>query len=209
MTTFPNFLDAFTLSRLQTLPLEENPHHRALLDVFVEVQDLEQQLLRALTNPSTMGAEPAGQLDACSDLLLERLAAGYELSVLLSAGCCCEASAPTDKESGPCGAEQPMDECCQKAAEEPLGLVDACLNVFAELGDPNAVASADMVDVLRRLPGIAENRCPYADLTQMRLARLLTPYGIRTHYTDLPDGRRLRAYRRSDLLAAQGGISHC
>ncbi|MFA7764865.1 DUF3631 domain-containing protein [Streptomyces sp. NRRL S-448] len=207
MTTFPNFLDTFTTTLLGTKPLEENPHHRALLNVFTEVQDLEQRLLTAITAPPEAGTGAAEQLEACTDLLLERLAAGYELSLLLSTACCCTAAAPADKPCGPCGPEQD-EECCQETAEPTTGLLDACSDVFAELGDPHAVASADLVDALRRLPGIAGNHWRYSDLTQARLAELLAPHGMQTRDTTLPDGRRRKSYRREALLAALG-VSDC
>ncbi|WP_406346500.1 DUF3631 domain-containing protein [Streptomyces sp. NBC_01547] len=208
MTTFPNFLDTFTTTLLGSKPLAENTHHRSLLNVFTEVQDLEQRLLTAITTPPEAGTGAAEQLEACTDLLLERLAAGYELSLLLSTACCCAAAAPAVNPCGPCGLEQD-EECCQEPAEPTPGLLDACSDVFTELGDPHAVASADLVDALRRLPGVAGNHWRYSELTQARLAELLAPHGMQTRDITLPDGRRRKSYRREALLAALGVPDCC
>ena len=79
--------------------------------------------------------------------------------------------------------------------------------VFADLGDEDAVASADLVAALRHLPGVAEGRWRYADLTQPRLAQLLAPYEVSTRDVTLPDGRRRKSYRRGALLAAMQSCS--
>ncbi|WP_374777037.1 DUF3631 domain-containing protein [Streptomyces sp. NBC_01310] len=212
MTTFPNFLDTFTSTLLGTKPFEENPRHRALLNVFTEVQDLEQRLLTAMTASPQPGTGAAEQLEACTDLLLERLAAGHELSLLLSTPCLSAAEvAAADDLWRPCGLQKDED-CCQEPAEPvapTAGLLDACSDVFAELGDPHAVASADLVDALRRLPGVAGNHWRYSDLTQARLAELLAPYGMRTRDITLPDGRRRKSYQREALLAAMGVCTSC
>ncbi|MFF3088671.1 DUF3631 domain-containing protein [Streptomyces nojiriensis] len=207
MTTFPNLLDTFTTTLLGTKPLEENPHHRALLNVFTEVQNLEQRLLTAITAPPEAGTGAAEQLEACTDLLLERLAAGYELSLLLSTGCCCAEDVADDEPCVPCGLEQ-GEECCQEP-EVPGNLLEACLGVFAQLGDPYAVASADLVDALRDLPGIAGKNWRYSDLTQARLAELLAPHGMRTRDITLPDGRRRKSYQRDAFLTAMGVCTGC
>ncbi|WP_405889813.1 DUF3631 domain-containing protein [Streptomyces sp. NBC_00133] len=78
----------------------------------------------------------------------------------------------------------------------------ACLRVFDAVGDPDAMSSADLVTCLRDLPGVAEGRWRYADLTQARLAQLLAPYEVSTRDVTLPDGRRRKSYRRGALLAA-------
>ncbi|MCZ0978702.1 hypothetical protein O1L60_04095 [Streptomyces diastatochromogenes] len=89
MTAFPNFLDHFAANLLE-LPAEpENPHHRALLETYVEVQQLERRLLETMTAPHP-DTSPDGA-HACTDILVDRLAAGQELAVLLSAPCCCAA----------------------------------------------------------------------------------------------------------------------
>ncbi|WP_282697842.1 hypothetical protein [Streptomyces sp. CC208A] len=93
MTAFPNFLDDFTANLLE-LPAEpENPHHRALLETYIEVQQLERRLLESLTSPQP-DITPDG-FHACTDILIDRLAAGQELAVLLSASCCCAAEEPS------------------------------------------------------------------------------------------------------------------
>lgn len=87
----------------------------------------------------------------------------------------------------------------------PVGIVEACLVAFEELGDPAAMASEDLVALLRHTPGLAVGRWRFADLTQARLAHLLAPYEVTTRDATLPDGRRRKSYRRSALLAAEAG----
>lgn len=91
------------------------------------------------------------------------------------------------------------------AGSVPVGIVEASLAAFAELGDPEAVASEDLVALLRHAPGFAVGRWRFADLTQARLAHLLAPYEVTTRDATLPDGRRRKSYRLSALLAAEAG----
>jgi hypothetical protein len=114
-----------------------------------------------------------------------------------------------------------LDPCAGQAAQEvktgrprvprppagsvPAGIVQACLSAFAELGDPAAMASQDLVALLRHVPGYAAGRWRFADLTQTRLAHLLAPYEVTTRDATLPDGRRRKSYRLSALLAAEAG----
>jgi hypothetical protein len=93
----------------------------------------------------------------------------------------------------------------QPAGSAPVGIVEACLVAFEELGDPEAVASEDLVAMLRHAPGFAVGRWRFADLTQARLAHLLAPHEVTTRDATLPDGRRRKSYRRSALLAAEAG----
>jgi hypothetical protein len=83
-----------------------------------------------------------------------------------------------------------------------VGIVEACRAAFAELGDPEAMASEDLVHLLRQAPGYAAGRWRFADLTQARLAHLLAPYEVTTRDVTLPDGRRRKSYRLSTLIAA-------
>ncbi|MER5567187.1 DUF3631 domain-containing protein [Streptomyces goshikiensis] len=207
MTTFPNFLDTVTTTLLGTKPLEENARHRALLDAYVRVQDLEQRLLTAITTEPEGGTGLSGLMEAYTDLLIERLDAGYDLSLLLSTGCCA-ADVAFPAPCGTCGLVQ-KEETCQEPAGEPTSLLDACGDVFAQLGDPHAMASADLVDALRRLPGVAGNHWRYSELTQTRLAELLAPYSVRTRDITLPGGRRRKSYQRDTILAAQGVCTSC
>lgn len=194
MTTFPNdFLDNFATSLLGSKPSYENPRHRDILNAFTVVQDLEQRLLAVLTAPPQPDMGGAEHWEACTDLLIERLVAGRELSLLLSTPCLSAA-----------------EEAAADAPAEPAAcLLDACSNVFAELGDPHAVASADLVDALRHLPGTAGNHWRYSDLTQARLAQLLAPHGMQTRDITLPDGRRRKPYSREALLTAMGVCTSC
>lgn len=214
MTTFPNtFLDNFATSLLGGKPAYENPRHRHILNVFVEVQDLEQRLVTALTAPPQPDMGGAEEWELCTDLLIARLAAGRELSLLLSAPCLSEAdfaAAEAAAEAVRATFRIDTDEQCCKEPDEPATcLLDACSNVFAELGHPHAVASADLVEALRHLPGTAGNHWRYRDLTQARLAELLAPHGMRTRDITLPDGRRRKSYSREALLAAMGVCTSC
>ncbi|WUH90350.1 DUF3631 domain-containing protein [Streptomyces sp. NBC_00433] len=93
----------------------------------------------------------------------------------------------------------------QPRGSAPVGIVEACLVAFEELGDPEAMASEDLVAVLRHAPGFAVGKWRFADLTQARLAHLLAPYEVTTRDATLPDGRRRKSYRLSALLAAEAG----
>ncbi|WP_329309218.1 hypothetical protein [Streptomyces microflavus] len=118
MTAFPNFLDHFAANLLE-LPAEtENPHHRALLETYIEVQQLERRLLEAITGPHS-GDGPEG-FHACTEILVDRLAAGQELAVLLSAPCCCAAKEESfaAQDSAHCS-----PDCCE--AVEGTGDEDA------------------------------------------------------------------------------------
>ncbi|MDD9380348.1 DUF3631 domain-containing protein [Streptomyces sp. ZAF1911] len=201
---FPNFLDDFAANLTGATPHETNPQHRAILDAFTDVQNCDLRLLTDIATAIEAGKGTAQQLEACADALIERLIAGYELSLLLSTGCCCAQDA---EPCVPCGLEQD-EECCQEP-ELPGSLLEACLGVFAQLGDPYAVASADLVDALRDLPGIAGKHWRYSDLTQARLAELLAPHGMRTRDVTLPDGRRRKSYQRDALLTATGVCTSC
>jgi hypothetical protein len=83
-----------------------------------------------------------------------------------------------------------------------VGIVEACRAAFAELGDPEAMASEDLVHLLRQAPGYVAGRWRFANLTQARLAHLLAPYEVATRDVTLPDGRRRKSYRLSALIAA-------
>lgn len=229
MTTHPNILDAFAHTLLGTQPKPENPHHRALLDAHTTVQHLDGRLLERLSRPLPENTSPHTYVEAFTELVLDRLAAGVELSLLLSAPCapvtgstppaagepdtdadCCRPSGdvPAEPECLPCE-QGPENGYCRQAGAEPADLLNACLVVFCALGDPDALASADLVDGLRLLPGTAEGRWPYADLTQTRLAQLLAPYGIQTRDITLPDGRRRKSYRRTAFVSAAWGEALC
>ncbi|MFE6457756.1 DUF3631 domain-containing protein [Streptomyces cinereoruber] len=81
-------------------------------------------------------------------------------------------------------------------------ILSACLFVFDICGSPDVMSSAALVAGLRQLPGTAEGRWAYKDLTQARLAALLRPYEVASRDVTLPGGRRRKSYRRGALLAA-------
>lgn len=198
MTQFPTLIDQVATAVLAPAPVAENPHHRTILDVYAEIQDLDRQLAALSGDELPDDASAAEQLDKLTDLLIERMAAGAELNALLSTTCCCAVAAEDDQER-----EYDDEDDVLSCPSQPKTIVHACLDVFDAVGEPDAMASADLVTCLRDLPGDAEGRWSYADLTQVRLAKLLATYEIRTHNTTFHDGRRYKAYRRSDLLAAR------
>ncbi|MFE4664556.1 DUF3631 domain-containing protein [Streptomyces sp. NPDC056716] len=211
MTTpfqFPTALDHLAAELLQTELPAELPCHGAVLDAFLDVLRLDEQLLDpdipALDEPRS----PKEQIERFTGLLAERLAAGLELVVLLSAGsCACNGTDDSDSDGHSGGApdngeDGPEFLSCPGDRPQPPGIVHTVLGIFAELGDPDALASVDLVAALRTLPGTAEGRWRYADLTPARLAHLLAPYEVQSRDITLPDGRRRKAYRRAALLAA-------
>jgi hypothetical protein len=202
MTTpfpFPTALDRLAASLLETELPPEAPRHRAILDTLLEVQQLDEQLLGPGSPALDATLTRIQQTEQLTDLLVERLAAGHELALLLSAdSCACG--------DGGEGDDAPHDDeeflCCPDDQPQPPPILHTVLGIFADLGDPDALASTDLVAALRTLPGTAEGRWRYADLTPTRLAQLLAPYEIQSRDITLPDGRRRKAYRRSALLAA-------
>jgi hypothetical protein len=194
--TFPALLDALTDSLLDEAPQQENPRHRDILEIYRDVQALDRRLGVAANTPPPSGMSATGQLKQLTDLIIERLALGHVLTQLLSLGCCC------GEQNGPKHDEDPDFLCCPSDSPRAGGILDQCLEVFADLGDPEAMASGDLVDMLRRLPGLAGGRWPFAELTQARLAQLLAPYDVQTRDITLPDGRRRKSYRRSALMSA-------
>ncbi|MFI2204644.1 DUF3631 domain-containing protein [Streptomyces sp. NPDC020192] len=248
MTHFPSLIDQVAAAVLAPAPVSENPHHRAILDVFVEVQDLDRQLADLAGADRPDGVSATEQLDKLTDLLIERMAAGAELSAWLSTSCCCAAAyepeppgeyEPVEDEVPdfdpdfegfddfeplkdpddfddfePFEALDDFDDLHEDACEEflscpsrPQTIVHACLDVFDDHGAPEYVSTADLVARLRELPGQADTRWRYADLTPLRLSLLLRSYGVQSRKPRAADGSRYRAYRRADLLAARPACS--
>ncbi|MER5782663.1 DUF3631 domain-containing protein [Streptomyces mobaraensis] len=196
MTPSPALLESLVAGLLEDEPVRENPHHRLLLDTFLTLQHLDEHLRDVVDGGNRAGACPLGALVDLTDLLLARLHAEEELRALLSsAGCCTRATA----DGAPVDA---ADASSPGRTQPPECIVDACLRVFADLGDPDAMASTDLVAALQRFPGVAEGRWRYAELTPARLANLLSRYEVSTRDVTLPDGRRRKSYRRAALRAA-------
>ncbi|ELS55859.1 DUF3631 domain-containing protein [Streptomyces viridochromogenes] len=232
MTQFPTLIDQVAAAVLAPAQVTENPHHRAILDVFVEIQELDRQLAE-LADAELPGVSPAEQLNTLTDLLVERMAAGAELSALLATSCCCaaayEVEPPAEYEpledeepafdpdfddfeepDGLDGAEDLHEDACEEflsCPSSPQTIVHACLAVFDDEGAPDYVSTAELVERLRGLPGQAEGRWSYADLTALRLGLLLRGYGVQPCKPRAADGSRYRAYRRADLLAARPNCS--
>ncbi|MDL2075760.1 DUF3631 domain-containing protein [Streptomyces sp. GXMU-J15] len=231
MTQFPTLIDQVAAAVLAPAQVTENPHHRAILDAFVEIQELDRQLAE-LAGSELPGVSPTEQLNTLTDLLVERMAAGAELSALLATSCCCAAAYEADPsaEYEPLDDEVPyfdpgfdglydfdepddrddFDDLHADTCEEflscpsrPQTIVHACLTVFDDEGAPEYVSTAELVKRLRDLPGQADGRWSYADLTPLRLGLLLRGYGVQPCKPRAADGSRYRAYRRADLLAAR------
>lgn len=204
MTThFPSGLDDLTAALTGLDTPQENPHHRAIVDTYRRVQQLDAQLL------AVAGGEPTGcladaheQLEQLTDVLILRVLAGSELTRLLSTQSCCPHA------DGDAEADTTEDEAdCRSCPHAEHTIVHACLDVFAAHGDPDAMSSADLTDRLRRLPGMAEGRWSYAELTPLRLGRLLAPYGTRPRNIRVSTSYQLKGYLRSSLEAALPGCS--
>ncbi|MGP9017620.1 DUF3631 domain-containing protein [Streptomyces sp. BR1] len=195
MTThFPSGLDDLTAALTGFDIPQENPHHRAIVDTHRRVQQLDARLL------AVAGGEPTGrladtgeQLEQLTDLLILRVLAGAELTRLLSTACCC---APVGEQDA---AYKAAD--CRSCPQAAHTIVHACLDAFAAAGDPAAMSSAELTDHLRQLPGTAEDRWAYAELTPKRLGYLLTPYGARSRNIRF-GACQLKGYLRSSLTAA-------
>ncbi|MFD9817466.1 DUF3631 domain-containing protein [Streptomyces violascens] len=222
MTHFPTLIDQVATAVLAPAPVTENPHHRAILDVFVEIQDLDRQLAVLSGEERPDGVSATEQLETLTDVLIERMAAGAELSALLSTSCCCVAAyepapeadyepvddqepdfEPDFEDYEPDFEELAPEEDFLSCPSSPKTIVHACLDVFDTLTAQEYAGTADLVTHLRTLPGEAEGRWRYADLTPIRLALLLRPYGVQPRKPRAADGSRYRAYRREDLLAAR------
>lgn len=202
-TPLPAGLDDLTAAIAALEIPQANPHHRAILETYRRVQQLDHQLLGAA------GGETAGcfadtheQLEQLTELLGLRMLAGAELTRLLSTECCCSGAAD---EGGGENAENAQDaegapdsRVCPAAGHT---IVHACLDVFAADGDPDAMSSADLTERLRRLPGMAEDRWSYAELTALRLSHLLARHGVRPRNVRL-GSHQLKGYLRSTLQAA-------
>ncbi|MFE1836466.1 DUF3631 domain-containing protein [Streptomyces sviceus] len=234
MTQFPTLIDQVAAAVLAPAQATENPHHRAILDVFAEIQELDRQLAE-LADAELPGVSPTEQLNTLTDLLVERMAAGAELSALLATSCCCAAAyepapqaeyEPLDDEEpdfapdfddfegfddyeepdGLDGADDLHEDACEgflSCPSRPQTIVHACLTVFDDEGAPEYLSTAELVERLRDLPGQADGRWSYADLTPLRLGLLLRGYGVQPCKPRAADGSRYRAYRRADLLAAR------
>ena len=228
MTQFPTLIDQVAAAVLAPTEVTENLHHRAIVDVFVEIQDLDRQLTALPGADRPVGVSATEQLDTLTDLLIERMAAGAELSALLSTSCCCAAAYEPEPPSEyvPVEDEEPdfdpdldpdfegFDGLHEAPCEEfltcpsrPRTIVHACLDIFDVLGAAEYMSSAELVTRLRELPGEADGRWRYADLTPVRLALLLRPYGVQSRKPRNVDGSRYRAYRRGDLQAARPDCS--
>lgn len=194
---FPSGFDDLTAALAGLDTPQENPHHRAILDAYRRVQQMDAQFLAVAGGGSTgcfAGAHE--QLEQLTDVLMLRVLVGAELTRLLSIPCCCShAVGDSDEDT----AKDAVD--CRSCPAAQHTIVHACLDAFAADGDPSAVSSADLTDRQRQMPGMAEGRWSYADLTPLRLSRLLAPYGVRPRNVRFGT-YQLKGYLRSSLTAA-------
>ncbi|MFG2335472.1 DUF3631 domain-containing protein [Streptomyces yangpuensis] len=191
-------LQALMTALLEPRPAP-HPRHQALLDAHERQLEVEAELSAWSSRPQpTTAAAQDKELDDLSNLLVEHAKAGRQVSQLLGTGDCCP---PCTVSAQPPTVLSRPTENAVPAFRAPC-ILAACLDVFAFHGSPDVVSSADLVAELRTLPGIAEGRWPYADLTQTRLAALLRPYEVASRDITHGDGRRRKSYRRSALLAA-------
>ncbi|MCX4717248.1 DUF3631 domain-containing protein [Streptomyces virginiae] len=193
-----SLLQALMTALLEPRPAP-HPRHQALLDARERQLEVEAELSAWASRPQpTIEAAQDKELDDLSNLLVEHAQAGRQVSYLLGADTCC--SPCSDSEQPPTVSSRPAENAVSAFAAPCI--LAACLDVFAFHGSPDALSSADLVAELRTLPGIAEGRWPYAELTQTRLATLLRPYEVASRDITHGDGRRRKSYRRSAFLAA-------
>lgn len=193
---FPAGLDDLTAAIAGLELPQENPCHRAILDTYLRVQQLDERLLAGAGGElADYVGDAHQQLEQLTDLLALRVRAGAELAHLLSGTCCCSADDEDEEEAA---GDEPD---CRPCPAAPHTIVHACLDAFAAAGDPDTMSSADLTNRLRQLPGRAEDRWSYAELTPLRLSRLLAPYGARPRNVCFAT-HQLKGYLRSSLQAA-------
>ncbi|MGW2917748.1 DUF3631 domain-containing protein [Streptomyces angustmyceticus] len=215
----------------------ENPHRRAVLDVAVEIKELDRQLDELAASPPAVSAAQRVDMwtslvvaRMAADDELDAL-----LSISCCRRTACETEPPGEYD--PAEEEEPdfdpdiedfdgfdgfddlegldepddrhMDACKEflSCPSRPQTIIHACLDAFDALGAVDYVSTTELAASLRELSGEAEERWRYADLTPIRLALLLRPYGVQPRKPRAADGSRYRAYRRSDLLAARPNCS--
>ncbi|NEB01953.1 DUF3631 domain-containing protein [Streptomyces sp. SID13726] len=204
MTQFPSLNDQVA-AVLAPAPAAENPHHRTLVAMFVEIH-LDRRLADLAGAERPAGVTATQRLDQLTDLLIERMAAGAELSTLLSNGCCCAAA----YEPEPPSHDEPEDDGEPDGGPDSDPEVDPAaedFDIFDDRGSAQGISTAELVARLRARPGEAEGRWRYTDLTPVRLAMLLRPHGMTSRKPRTAAGSRYRACRRSDLQAARPDCS--
>lgn len=188
---------AFVLSRLGNAvsaePARAIPQHLAILDAALYCWELDEDLHQLVTDPAD-GSTAVQQPERFTRLLLDRLRAEKDLNTLLTTPCCSPSA--EDDGKGPGHADR-----SSSGAPYTGTVVDACLQAFQDAGLPATMSSADLVSRLRALPGLAGNRWQYAELTPLRLSRILAPHGVRPRTIRFPE-RQLKGYLRTSFLEA-------
>ncbi|MFD4123902.1 DUF3631 domain-containing protein [Streptomyces globisporus] len=188
---------AFVLSRLANAvsaePARAIPQHLTILDAALYCWELDEDLNQLVTDPAD-GSTAVQQPERFTRLLLDRLRAEKDLNTLLTTPCC----APT-----PDGDVKGPDHADPSSSGEPYtgNVVDACLQAFRDAGLPAAMSSADLVSRLRSRPGLAGSHWNYAELTPLRLSRILAPHGVRPRTIRFPE-RQLKGYLRTSFPEA-------
>lgn len=185
----------FVLSRLANAvsaePARALPQHLMILDAALYCWELDEDLNQLVTDPAD-GSTAVQQPERFTRLLLDRLRAEKDLNTLLTTPWC--APAPDGDLKGP-GPADPS------SSGEPYTVVDACLQAFLDAGLPAAMSSADLVSRLRARPGLAGSHWNYAELTPLRLSRILAPHGVRPRTIRFPE-RQLKGYLRTSFQQA-------
>ncbi|MFI6012501.1 DUF3631 domain-containing protein [Streptomyces sp. NPDC051243] len=196
---FPAGLDDLTAAIAGLEIPQANPPPPGDPGDYRRVQQLDEQVLAVTRGESASClADTHEQLERLTDLLGVRMLAGAQLSRLLSTECCCRAADDGEEENAEDAEGAPDGRSCPATVHT---IVHACLDVFAADGDPDAMSSADLTHRLRQLPGMAEDRWSYAELTPQRLSQLLARYGVRPRNVRF-GSRQLKGYLRSSLQAA-------
>lgn len=188
---------AFVLSRLANAvsaePARAVPQHLTILDAALYCWELDEDLDQLVTDPAD-GSTAVQEPERFTRLLLDRLRAEKDLSTLLTTPCC--APGPEGDVKGPGHADR-----SSSGVPNPGNVVDACLQAFRDAGLPATMSSAELVSRLRARPGLAGNRWQYAELTPIRLSRILAPHGVRPRTIRFPE-RQLKGYLRTSFPEA-------
>lgn len=192
MINLPSVLSRLT-NAVSAEPSGATSQHMTIHDVALYCWELDEELDQLVTDPAD-GPTAVTQPERFTRLLLDRLRAEEALNALLTNPCC--PSAEDAEGGGLDSAEQSESD-----ATQPATLVDVCLEAFRDAGLPATMSSADLVSRLRERPGMAGGRWLYAELTPLRLSRILAPYGVRPRTIRFPE-QQLKGYFRSAFTAA-------
>lgn len=193
MTRLPFILDRVR-DALSIDPPQANPHHLTILETAQYCWELDEHL-DTLVGDHADAVGAIEQPELFTRLLHDRLRAEAALDQLLSAPCCGIDTDPDEDNETRTTADDLL--CCPG---QPTTIVHACLNSFADAGDPPGMSSQDLIDQLRRRAPGPGGQGPYDGLIQTRLAQLLAFHHV--YPCTMPETAGGKGYRRSALLAA-------